>query len=70
MGIFGADGSRSGSSPYISNIQINNALIKYIAKIVNATRKNKSLYLGASPRASIALLNGAKALAAIHGRNL
>ncbi len=53
----------------ISNIQINNALIKYIAKIVNATRKNKSLYLGASPRASIALLNGAKALAAVHGRN-
>lgn len=53
----------------IADIQINESLIKYIAEIVNATRNNNSLYLGASPRASIALLKGSKALAALRGRN-
>ena len=33
------------------------------------TRANKSLYLGASPRASVALLNSAKALATLRGRD-
>ena len=33
------------------------------------TRNNKSLFLGASPRASVALLNSAKALSAIRGRD-
>jgi MoxR-like ATPase len=40
-----------------------------LAKIVGQTRAHKALYLGASPRASIALLNGAKALAALRGRD-
>lgn len=44
-------------------------LINYIAKIVNQTRNNPSLYLGASPRASIAILSGAKAIAAMRGRD-
>jgi MoxR-like ATPase len=44
-------------------------VLEYIAKIVGQTRAHKSLYLGASPRASIALLNGAKALAALRGRD-
>ena len=44
-------------------------LLEYIAKIVGQTRAHKALYLGASPRASLALLNGAKALAALRGRD-
>ncbi|GAB3837917.1 AAA family ATPase [Hymenobacter jeollabukensis] len=44
-------------------------LFEYVAKLVGLTRTHKSLYLGASPRASIALLNGAKALAALRGRD-
>ena len=52
----------------IQQVTMNDSLIKYIAQIVNKTRNNPSLYLGASPRASIALLNGSKALAAINGK--
>ena len=44
-------------------------IIEYIAKLVGQTRAHKALYLGASPRASLALLNGAKALAALRGRD-
>ncbi len=44
-------------------------VLEYIAKLVGQTRAHKSLYLGASPRASLALLNGAKALAALRGRD-
>lgn len=44
-------------------------LIKYIADIVVSTRSNSFLYLGASPRASIALLKASKAFAAINGRD-
>ena len=44
-------------------------LIEYIAKITIATRENQFLYLGASPRASLALLNASKAFAAIRGRD-
>ncbi|MFC4816982.1 AAA family ATPase [Flavobacterium sp. GCM10023249] len=44
-------------------------LIQYIAKIVTNTRENGFIYLGASPRASIAILNAAKGFAAIKGRD-
>ena len=44
-------------------------ILEYIAKLVGQTRAHNSLYLGASPRASLALLNGAKALAALRGRD-
>ena len=44
-------------------------LLKYIAAIVNNTRTNANLYLGASPRASIAILDASKAVAAINGRD-
>lgn len=41
----------------------------YIAQIVNSTRNNSDLYLGGSPRASISIMIGAKAIAAINGRD-
>jgi MoxR-like ATPase len=53
----------------VQQMHVEDNLIKYIAQIVNDTRRNASLFLGASPRASIAILNGAKAYAAIHGRD-
>lgn len=53
----------------IKQIIIEPHLIEYIAKIVANTRENAFLYLGASPRASIAILNAAKGFAAIKGRD-
>ena len=53
----------------IQGIIIEPKLIEFIAKIVNETRNNPSLYLGASPRASLAILRSAKANAAIKGRD-
>jgi MoxR-like ATPase len=53
----------------VSQIHIDQNLISYIAKIVNQTRNNTSLYLGASPRASLAILSSAKAIAAMRGRD-
>jgi MoxR-like ATPase len=44
-------------------------LLAYVAQIIHETRHNKSLYLGASPRASLAIVNGAKAMAAMAGRD-
>ncbi|UPS91551.1 MoxR family ATPase [Bizionia sp. M204] len=53
----------------IKQILVEDHLLHYIASIVNSTRNNANLYLGASPRASIAILNAAKANAAIQGRD-
>tara|TARA_R100001377_G_scaffold64717_1_gene40226 strand:- start:34 stop:1035 length:1002 start_codon:yes stop_codon:yes gene_type:complete len=53
----------------IKQILVEDHLLHYIASIVNNTRNNANLYLGASPRASIAILNAAKANAAIQGRD-
>ncbi len=53
----------------VQEVNIENKLIEYIALIVNETRNNPSLYLGASTRASLALLKASKALAAIRGRD-
>jgi MoxR-like ATPase len=53
----------------VRNVIIEDNLIKYIAQIVMNTRNNANLYLGASPRASIAIMNGAKAYAAVMGRD-
>jgi len=53
----------------IKSIHIEEKIASYIAGIVNQTRKSGDLYLGASPRASIAIMMGAKSLAAIRGRD-
>ena len=53
----------------IREIIIENNLLRYIASIVDNTRSNANLYLGASPRASIAIMDASKALAAIRGRD-
>jgi len=53
----------------VKQVIVEDNLIRYIATITQNTRENLSLYLGASPRASIALLNGSKAFAALNGRD-
>ncbi|MDR2626834.1 MAG: MoxR family ATPase [Dysgonamonadaceae bacterium] len=45
------------------------SLLRYISQIVVATRNSPAVYLGASPRASIALLNASKAFALLQGRD-
>lgn len=50
-------------------IHVEEKLISFITSIVSSTRNHKSIYLGASPRASIGILNGAKAIAAMRGRD-
>lgn len=53
----------------VNQIRIESHLVKYIADIIVNTRKNPFLYLGASPRASIAILKASKAFAAMNGRD-
>jgi len=53
----------------VKQIVVEQNLIEYIAKIVVNTRENSFLYLGASPRASIAILKASKGFAAIRGRD-
>ncbi|MFS4467671.1 AAA family ATPase [Maribacter sp. 2210JD10-5] len=53
----------------IQDIIVEEKIFKYIADIIGKTRKHPHLYLGGSPRASIAALNTAKAFAAVNGRD-
>jgi len=49
-------------------VRVDEAVLRYAAQIVSATRRHPALSLGASPRASLALVVGAKAAAAMSGR--
>lgn len=53
----------------IQNVHIRPELITYIASVVNDTRNNGDIFLGASTRASLSMLKASKALAAIRGRS-
>jgi len=53
----------------VREILIEDKIFSYIAKIVDKTRNHPHLYLGGSPRASLAIMNAAKAFAAIKGRD-
>lgn len=53
----------------IQSVLVEEKIIKYIAELVSKTRNHPHLYLGGSPRASIAILNTAKSFAAINGRD-
>lgn len=53
----------------IEQVHIKDELLDYIAGIVHETRNNPDLFLGASPRASLALMKTSKAIAAINGRD-
>jgi MoxR-like ATPase len=53
----------------IEKVYIKPELLKYIAAVVHDTRNNGDLYLGASPRASLAIMRTSKAIAAMQGRD-
>ncbi len=53
----------------VQEVTIDTKLVEYIARIVHETRNNPSLYLGASTRASLAILKSSKAAAALNGRD-
>ena len=53
----------------LEGIVMKDSLIDYIVKLIGQTRDHHSLYLGASPRASIDLMKASKAFAAIQGRD-
>ena len=53
----------------VQHIHVEDYLLKYVAQLIHETRNNPALFLGASPRASVAILNGSKAFAALHGRD-
>ncbi|RME04014.1 MAG: MoxR family ATPase [Bacteroidetes bacterium] len=53
----------------IEQVRIRKELLDYIAAIVHRTRNHPDLYLGASPRASLAILKTSKAIAAMRGRD-
>ena len=53
----------------LAEIRVDEGILDYIVDVVGRTRAHRSIDLGASPRASIALLAGARATAAIRGRD-
>jgi len=53
----------------IQQVYIKPQLLSYIAAIINNTRNNGDLHLGASPRASLAIMKCSKAVAAMGGRD-
>ena len=53
----------------VYGVHVEEKLLSFITSIVGTTRNNKNIYLGASPRASIGIMKGSKALAAMRGRD-
>ena len=53
----------------IEKVYIKDELLDYIAAIIHNTRNNGDLFLGASPRASLAIMKTSKAIAAMNGRD-
>ena len=53
----------------VEQVQIREELLDYIAEVVHHTRSHADLFLGASPRASLAILKASKAIAAMSGRD-
>jgi len=53
----------------VKTILTEEKLLQFIARFTHQTRNHKSIYLGASPRASLAIMNASKAIAAINGRD-
>lgn len=53
----------------LEKVVVDQSLLRYVVSIVQLTRRAKSIYLGASPRASVALLRSAKSMALLDGRD-
>lgn len=57
------------SQELIEKIHIKDEILEYIARLIDSTRNNGDLSLGASPRASLAIMRASKAIAAMNGRD-
>ena len=53
----------------VKKIHVEENLLAYIGEIVHKTRNHHAIFLGGSPRASLSILNGSKALAVMDGRD-
>ena len=53
----------------VKEVYISQAVKNYIVDLTTRTRQSSDVYLGASPRGSLALFRTGQALAAIHGRD-
>ena len=53
----------------MAQVIVDDSLLNYIAQLVQLTRNSKAIYLGASPRAAVALLRASKAYALLQGRD-
>lgn len=53
----------------LRQIRVTNDILRFIVRIVYETRNDKNIYIGASPRASLALMQVAKAIAVLRGRD-
>ena len=53
----------------VADVYVDNSLLVYIAQVVQQTRSDRAVYLGASPRAAVALLRSSKAFALLQGRD-
>lgn len=54
---------------YMDKVIVDESLLRYITQIVQQTRTTRAVYLGASPRASVAMLQASKAYALLQGRD-
>jgi MoxR-like ATPase len=52
----------------VAEVYVSDPIKRYIVDIVQRSRSNASVYLGVSPRGSVALMKAAQAYALIHGR--
>ena len=66
--VLGADAIEAARAA-VRAVRVDPKVLRYAAEMVAATRTHPALSLGASPRASIALVTGAKAVAAMSGRD-
>jgi MoxR-like ATPase len=57
-----------GMQAAVARVQVVPELRRYVVELLGATRESRDVYLGASPRAGIALVRAAKALALLRGR--
>ena len=52
-----------------SAVHVSSAMLDYIVRLTNETRKSNDVLMGVSPRGTLALMHAAKAYACLHGRN-
>jgi MoxR-like ATPase len=53
----------------VQKVHVSDVFVKHVVDLVDRTRHHKNIELGASPRAGIALIKGARARALINGRD-